>query len=326
MEFHTLTKVKPLTAMKIIIHFWLLLTPYVLLAQPNVTDISLRPVVDYASNSVREIGTEQSVDFSGFRGIPDYLTEKVLCSARTIAGQVKYDEFLSGKISKTEWEAFQETHRINTGLLSPRPIKHRINTLVGFDQQGRRVVIVDANNNQDFSDDQVLYYRDNLPEIPRSANGSYRDDSMNAVYTTMPAVNVSLQTFDGQKTISRTLWIKPNPYRTGFIYSDTTLNRHHLSILDLESRKGTATILGESFDFVVNGGPTIGYTPESTIIYAYSRDATGSSTRLKGEYRLYQSMNVKGHRIQFTGISTLGDRLQVTDQGTAADLVLKQSK
>ncbi|GAA4412566.1 hypothetical protein GCM10023187_39880 [Nibrella viscosa] len=266
------------------------------------------------------MATSISFDFSGFRGVPNDLTEKAICYGNTIPGQTKYEEYLQRKITKEEWQQFKVSagHRIDTTLLSPQPIKHRINTLIGKDKQGRRVVIVDANNNQDFSDDQVLYYFMTLPCVERNEKGHYTRAAIKEVLPTMPTVKVNLEAFDGKKVVQRTVWIRPNPYNDGTTYADTTLNRYHLDMIDLAYHRGVATILGRQFTFEVRPTPTLIYTKWRSDFIIYPSD---EPLRKMGGW-----FTVDGHRIEIAGISVQGDKLTLIDRGSTYDeITLKKS-
>ncbi|WP_375446446.1 hypothetical protein [uncultured Fibrella sp.] len=133
-----------------------LLMPVQLLAQSLLIIVPLEAVDTYPGKSYSQVGTRQSTDFTGFKGVPAYLVEEVIRSSNTVKGQSQFEAYQSGKLTANEWRKVKASYGRDTVGLSPTPLRHRINSLVGTDTQGRRVVIVDANNNQDFSDDRVL--------------------------------------------------------------------------------------------------------------------------------------------------------------------------
>lgn len=310
--------------MKNYIGFVLLLLPGRLLAQSPLIEVPLTKVDQYLPKATNQVGTSQSTDLTGFRGIPDFLTEKVLRSSITVRGQMQYEAYLSGKLTKTEWESTKQGLDIDTTLLSKKPIRQRINTLVGTDTQGRRVLIVDANNNQNFGDDRVLYYPMTQPIIQRHPDGRYVTASIRTVYDTLPVVQVHTQAFDGKTVVDRTAWIKLNPYNDGTTYRDPAENRFHLSLLMNEHRTGSASILGEPFNFVVTSGITgMPYNNRQATIYLRRGTSAGSVVVGAGEYRPHQSFVFNNHRIEVAGVSLTGDTLFLADRGPVGNEILR---
>ena len=303
--------------------FALLLLPCQLLAQSALIEVPLQKVNQQAFKGTNEVGTSQSADLSGFRGIPDYLTEKVIRSSNTMRGQMEYEAYLSGNLTKAEWESTKQGLGADTVLLSKKPIHQRINTLVGTDKQGRRVLIVDANNNQNFGDDRALYYPMTQPTVERYPDGRYTN-AIKAVYDTLPVVQVHTEAFDGRKTVDRTAWIKPNPYNDGYTYRDSTENRFHLTLLMTEHRTGSANVLGAPVSFVVTSGVTgAPYNTKQAMIYLRRAASAGSAAVGGSEFKSTQSFVFNNHRIEFVGISMAGDVLYLADRGPADNELLR---
>ncbi|MFD2574512.1 hypothetical protein ACFSUS_28005 [Spirosoma soli] len=311
---------------KTIAYLLLVFLPALSIAQSKTVEISLKSVDNYFAKAYNQVGTEQSTDLSGFQGIPDYLVERVIRFSNTVRGQSKFEEYQMGKLTPAEWEKAKASCACDTTALSPAPLKQRINTLVGTDKQGRRVVIVDANNNQNFSDDRVLRYPMTLPTIERYKNGFYTH-SIHAVYDTLPAVRVQIEAFDGKKIIPRYVWVKPNPYNSGWTYLNPIENQFHLTLLAHEYRSGNGILRGKPVYFIVTSG-TAGLpysSPMATIEIRQDPQALSSALG-KPEYRIGQSFILDNHRIEITRISLQGDKLLLTDKGLANATISKPAE
>ncbi|WP_373511193.1 TlpA family protein disulfide reductase [Persicitalea sp.] len=75
------------------------------------------------------------------------------------SSQLIYQNYKAGKISQEEFDGFLENPEwhINPEELSAEPIKCYVYVVSGKDKQGLTAVIIDTNNNLDFSDDEVFY-------------------------------------------------------------------------------------------------------------------------------------------------------------------------
>ncbi len=298
----------------LLVNLLFLLLPVQLLAQSSSLAVLLQPV-DQDPNRYNQVGTRHSTDFTGFRGVPDYLIAKAIRSSNTVQGQTAFEAFQKGELSETEWKNTKASLGRDTLLLSPKPLRQRINAVVGTDRQDRRVVIVDANNNQDFSDDRVLHYPMTLP-IERNPNGHY-SNRIHAVYDTLPVVQVRVEAFDGKKVVPRMVWIKPNPYNSGWTYPDSSRAQFHLTLLASESRKGTALVAGQSLHFVVTSHVAgLAYNTRGTSI-RITNQASQPVSLIPGmtEYRIGEFFFVNNRQFQIVDLSLQGDRLYLADKG-----------
>ncbi len=74
------------------------------------------------------------------------------------AHQLAYQNFKMGKLSEDSLNQLQAAWcwSPNEERLSPNPIRCTIHVLTGIDQSGRRLALIDSNNNLDFSDEQPI--------------------------------------------------------------------------------------------------------------------------------------------------------------------------
>ena len=143
-----------------------------------------------ATAGIRMITTR--ADYVKSNGITDVM---LYGHIETDEYQSIYQNYLSGKITKEQYEAEQKRMDWipDTLNLSKIPVKTQILFAFGKDSDGNYRIVVDANNNLDFSDDEIF---------PLEAN-SFKDfeaskrDSLVEAY----AVNVSFETYAQNKIV-----------------------------------------------------------------------------------------------------------------------------
>ncbi|MBO0932299.1 hypothetical protein [Fibrella aquatilis] len=290
---------------------WLLTTAA--LAQTTIT-IPLDIVNAAPPKRYHQVGTGQSNDLSGFRGVPTNLTEKVLRLANTVAGQAAYESFLRGELSEAEWTLKKRQVGSDTIYLSRKPLRQQINTLVGTNAAGQRVLIVDANNNHDFGDDKVFTYPMTLTQIPKRADGFY-DNTIHAVFDTLPAVSVQVEAFDGQRIIQRTVSVKPIPYNTGWTYPDPDKTRFHLSLLANEYRQTTTSVLGSPVQVLVTTVPGLPYNTRAARVELLEAGKPVNKLLAEGNLEQGYTFILANHVLEIKGLSLQGDQLSVIDKG-----------
>lgn len=266
--------------------------------------------------SYSEVGTGQSTDFTKFQGLPSGLTEKVIRTANTIPGQAMYESFLRGETDKTTWEQTKRGLGSDTLQLSPEPIRHQINTLVGTNMAGQRIVIVDANNNHDFGDDRMFTYPIHLPAIPKTALGFY-NNSIHAVFDTLPSVSVLVESFDRQQIVQRIVSVKPIPYNTGSTYHNLEENRFHLALLAHEYRHAKTLLLGKPIEVIVLAVPGFAYNTKSVRVEVLEDGRPVNKLMSRGSFRpgYTYTFILADHVMEISGVSLQGDQLTLLDKG-----------
>lgn len=261
------------------------------------------------------VGTNQYTDLARFQGVPANLTEKVLRTAVTIAGQASYESFLRGEIDSPTWEQTKKRLGADTINLSRKPLRQQINMLVGTNTAGQRVVIVDANNNQDFSDDKVLTYALDLPQVPKTKDGIYAFTSVVTVLDTLPVVSVVVDAYDGRQIVQRTVWFKPVPYNTGWLYPNPEENRFHLSLLSHEYRQANTVLMGQPVQVLVTTTPGLGYNTRSARIEIREAGQAANKLLSEGNYQPGYTFVLANHMLEITRLSVQGDQLTILDKG-----------
>jgi thiol-disulfide isomerase/thioredoxin len=295
------------------------------LGQSKTIAVYLEPVVGYLPDSYQTISTGfsnympgyEEREFADFKGIPTSLVEKKIRYHDFIRGQENYQLYRKGKLRLENWQAFIKRSKIDTTQLCPYPVKSRINILIGKNEQQRRVIIVDANNNQDFGDDQALSYPMTLEGHELDGRSMY-GYLIKPIIDTLPTVRVDVEAYNGRQVVKNQVLIQPNPYPFTVRPYESTDARFYLSLGIYEHRSGSALVLGHPIKFLLgSGGFELKYNTEATEIR--KRD---TQTKSKNEetfepivYRLGQTFLLANHMISINRVSPLGDTLYLEDKG-----------
>ncbi len=107
--------------------------------------------------------------------------------------QVLYQSYKAGNISQEEFDGFIERAEwhLNPEELSAEPIKCYVYVVSGKDKEGLTAVIIDTNNNLDFSDDEVFYPK------------AYAMDSTMTHYTEDEKRYVNYEVLQGGEVVSK---------------------------------------------------------------------------------------------------------------------------
>lgn len=126
-------------------------------------------------------------------GAPENWTNIKFGDIETNIYQSVYQNYLLGKITKEWYEELQKTWdwKPDTLELSKEPLKCKIAFAYGKDSMGVVKMIVDANNNLDFSDDESFVPYNMFP------NKSFNKDSV----AQNNSINVSYERFIGNKKV-----------------------------------------------------------------------------------------------------------------------------
>ena len=252
---------------------------------------------------------------NSFRGLPDTLTRYVIRSASTLVEQDLYERYQQGNLSQKQWLLFKP--QLDLTRISKKPIRQVINCLVGLTKTGQKVVVVDQNNNQDFSDDTVLTYPP-LLGVARQ-KGQYLA-SINSIVDTLPIIKVQTEIFEKGQIKTLTWLIKPNPYNRVEVYSDTTLADLHIELHNCTHQEGKVTLAGSSYRFAIsNVSVSPVYRPADIEV----KRASGSEnfpidSDNAPSYQISQTLDLGRQSYKLLGVSYLGDTLYLSPQKPAS--------
>ena len=70
--------------------------------------------------------------------------------------QLFFEEFSNSKISKSEFEI--QLQRISNPEYSNRKFNHYVDILIGIDKAGKDIFVIDRNRNQNFVDEEIIFF------------------------------------------------------------------------------------------------------------------------------------------------------------------------
>lgn len=149
--------------------------------------------------------------------------------------QYYYDRFKRGTVTLQDMKK-RFNDDIDTLLLSKDFIKHRVGVYSGLKGKNK-VIIVDANNNFDFSDDKVLefdttvYFKKKLSEVSKKE----------------PSIDLKYEIFYDSKVLPRISTVKILPYSETFSFKDEMDKKLIVYINSFSCYKTVLDINGKSY-------------------------------------------------------------------------------
>jgi thiol-disulfide isomerase/thioredoxin len=310
----------------LIILSWLILHSVYSLAQSKMIAIPLKSVHSYLPDSYETIGTGianymagyEQREFAPFKGIPDDLVEKKIRFYDLVRGQQNYEAYKKGRIKTQDWQVMVEQLRIDTTQLSPYPIKNRLNILVGRNRQERKIIIIDANNNQDFSDDQVLSYPITLEGRQLDEQGMY-GYAIKPIVDSLPTVEVAVEVYTRGRVVNHHVRVQPNPYPYILRPTGPLDAQFYLSLTIYEHRRAVAALSGNARLFLVGSGRSVLYNTPMTEIRLIDPQAVSASKTTK--YRIGQTLFWADHLVCLSRVTPLGDTLYLEDKGIVKQVI-----
>lgn len=122
-----------------------------------------------------------SPDSLFYRNVPKNIDEYVVRSLPLQRNQYLWNSYLDKKIPKEQFEELINYYKIDTTKLSDSNIDCEVLFLIGT-KEGKRVIIVDSNNNEDFGDEKILEY-----EYPLS------NEKLKEIENTLPTISTQYE-------------------------------------------------------------------------------------------------------------------------------------
>ncbi len=235
-----------------------------------------------------------------FNGIPGDLTEKIIKVVNFEPQQRAYELYLNGVIKKNLLMRLLSSYYADTLQLSKLPIKQQIFFLVGTNAEGKRVVIADANNDRDFSDDKVFKFDTSLSKKKEK------------IAEDLPSsAEVHFQYYSNHKILNKTLNIIVYPIRGEMKYKNPIEEKLYLMVELNEHREGIFSFHNQKFKVQITSEPPWAvYNNKNTLIRISNIDKTyQGEAKQSNSYMIGDTISLNGLRYQFSGISFSGDTL-----------------
>lgn len=248
--------------------------------------------------------------FRLFKGIPASFKEKIIKEIDFQPAQAMYEYYLrlAGKMPPQVLMEGLQSYHSDTLQLSRRPIRHVVFLVTGIDSLGNRMMIVDANNNLDFSDDKMMVYDSVLLK-----------KSPNTILSLMPNCTLQVQYACNGKVYDGTYNLKLTPVWPSF-HCPTPIEEK-LKIIGIanETKQGSFAIGSSNYvcAAVSHGRSTMEFDRLHTTIDFTEKDASGKIVS-KSEHRIGDTIFANLDKYVISGISTLGDSLRFSFVGKGA--------
>ncbi|MFI2741541.1 TlpA family protein disulfide reductase [Zhouia sp. PK063] len=219
-----------------------------------------------------------------FKGVPK-LDSLALVSQVLQSGPYLYNLYHCGDITKQKYLEKLYGHFQDTALYATAK-KYQLNAISGFlDKQ--QIMIVDANNNGDFSDDITFTFDKNFRNTFKYSPYSYKTDSI-------PSINITYTIISYGKTynVNRKMAIYPSAKTNPYIYYlsnaysvDENLNNYSLLNRAINYYTASFTVNGKRNNINIQGS---NYKSAFIVIKpdSISYDKTDLSFQLNFQYRV----------------------------------------
>ncbi|MFN4147360.1 MAG: TlpA family protein disulfide reductase [Runella sp.] len=235
-------------------------------------------------------------DQTALKGIPKDLDKFAVALLSMQLKQSIYQRLKSGELDPSEYQRLKKVYHIDEGRLSEHFVKQGVHILTGI-KAAQKIIICDANNNMDFSDDSVHVYDLRLPQktIP---------------WDSLVAFKIHYDYYYNGKIWPRHSYIKVRPYDHAYQSRDSVdkLMSVFVSVVD---RKVTPIQLGDKkyhltlpFSFYRGGD----YSHANVLL----SDATDQFTIATNPVpKIGDSFKINGWKVQLLSASEFGDTLHV---------------
>jgi len=274
-------------------------------AQSSEIRVSLKPVIGKGpwtpSLNPTNLYGPGSINFDStktFKGIPADLTQTMIKELDFQPPQGMYELYkrLGGKMPPDMLVKELSRHHTDTSFLSGLPIKHTVHILSGITAEGKRILVTDANNNLDFSDDKQIAY-----DTAASAINTKGAEAL------VPGQDVDYQFAYKGIVYNRKINLQISPYQTAFRYSNPPEQQHYMVAFVNEYRKGVAKVGGEEYAITCMTAyhPPFFYDSLNTKIFIRKRSDSAAAT----SYNLGDTLLVQDVKYNIAAIDPVGDQI-----------------
>lgn len=238
-------------------------------------------------------------------GVPASVKEYVVRQISLHPEQQYYNYYKRGIINKEFFLHMIRNKNIDTTILSESPTDHIIDIIIGSDEKSDRVIIVDANNNEDFGDDELFSYKYQISV-----------EEQKKIERSMPVQNITYEYYDGRKVLERTLLLKPSPYKMNLNLEhkskDPIENEYFLFAGASEHRSGGFRIGEREYRVsAANGFVTGDYKSHNTAIFIYPSNSVPSESAGDIPYKVGDVVNLEKKDYKIASISLYGDTVNL---------------
>ncbi|MCC6725027.1 MAG: TlpA family protein disulfide reductase [Saprospiraceae bacterium] len=169
-----------------------------------------------------------------FKGVPKNLKYTIGCLDFQ-KEQTVFEKYRAGMPLKDE--EFDVLYNTDTTQLSSQPTKHQLFIMVYFEGQ-KKVMVVDSNMNQDFSDDEILKF-----DKVKDAESFKR-------------MVIRYEFVENGKIFEKQTTLKVKPFHKQYIYKDVVNGKYYTAVELAEFVRGEISVKGKTYYFAAKSlGP-----------------------------------------------------------------------
>jgi hypothetical protein len=176
--------------------------------------------------------------------------------------------------------------------------------LSAYNAEGRRIIIIDTNNDKDFTNETIL-------------NADYLQQFQKANEKNIPFITVhNITVYDDQTRSSRSISIGIWPNLFSHAYQPVTDSLSHVevtiqSLVTAGTNNETSATKGYEF-FCINPNPSQVFNKETLIAFRKKEQPRADDFALYNLYQLNEPVQLNGQWFRFAAISSNGSELQLT--------------
>ncbi len=242
-----------------------------------------------------------------YKGVPDEIQEYVVRRKIMQFFQYFWSKYKNGDIDSALFDKYYSYYKFDTTKLTNEIVDSEILFLIGTKNNGKRVIIVDSNNDEDFSGEKVLEY-----EYPVSLEKEKELDSL------LQVVTVKYDYFYNGEVIFREVEISPSPYKGSLgvqFHTDNEIEKKYFLFVSLPKYKiGGAKLNKTEFDiYISNGFTSEVYSKKNVEIFLAPEYSKELPSEKGGDisYQIGDIYNVNGQDFLIESISYWGDTLNL---------------
>lgn len=244
--------------------------------------------------------SDESIEY---KNVPDGIDEYVVRGLPLQYGQFLWNQHLNKKISNKRFKDMVNYYKIDTSRLCNSDVDCEVLFLTGT-RSGKRIIIVDSDNDEDFSNEKILEY-----DYPLS------EDKQKEIDNNLPVVTAQYEYFENSRIETRKAKIMPSPYKGRLGLSFNTNNeiekKYFLFASLPEYKKGSFSIDRLNYEVFVSNYFSRVYYPVWSVKVFIKLSTDSLPSELKGDipYKIGDVFNSKGNDYSIDSVSYWGDKL-----------------
>ena len=279
--------------------------------------VDLFPVFGYGPFGQRSVAAfpPRSEDHLEVKGIPDEVIEHMIVVHNLQPFQLLHNRYLRGETTQAQYEKLMGSWGIDSSAVTDAEVDQQLVALVGSNQDGEIVVILDADNDEDFSNEIIHLFPPPMP------NASLEQEAQPSPRRLIQ--QIEYEWFNGKEIEQKSVIVSFSPDKGNVsIKSDNPLHqKYYLDFSIPLYRTGITLLNGKEYAVAISNGFsgeyffTPGFYGASMIIWdadsAWKSQAEGNIP-----YKVGEVFTLNNHlQYEFTSIDKWGKSAVITFVG-----------